>query len=595
MDEVSRTSDLVRRGAVYYCRRRCPQHLRRENVPAEKWLSLRTTDRRQAIERLDAARREIDEFFRAGYQPAPSGIVATTARLRRPDHPDLPVLGEEEVTPLARKFFRAAQRDLDLRSTDMLVLDAETRAEWFRELEDEWGRLNHLSDDEEHPADGAEIATLRGAGRRCSYDSAAATLLRSYLHRAMRQVKAIEIARMRGDYRDVITDSLFADPEPHAPAVERTEPLPAARTNTGLGAVVDAWAREGAVAPKGIDAHRAVVRWFHERVGDLSVEEMTHREVRLFKDTLVKEGVTPANVNTKLQRLRTLLQFAVASGHIPANPATGISVRDKDAARRKPREFDLASLNAIFSSPVYADDVRPTQGRGEAAYWLPLLGLFTGARLEELAQLRPLDVAQERYIGAADEDRVTWVIRIVQDEEDGLKTKNAGSERRVPVHAELERLGFLRFAQAAIEAGQSRLFPLLKANIYGRYGAKWGEWWSRYRRDVCMVTDRRMVFHSFRHTFKYQARHVGMIEGVQRQIMGHSPGDTADSYGPGGYSLHQLVEGMRLYRVPGLLLPAPPPMFRQASAGDSREMRRSGDPAPPLQRVAADALQSSMK
>lgn len=48
-----------------------------------------------------------------------------------------------------------------------------------------------------------------------------------------------------------------------------------------------------------------------------------------------------------------------------------------------------------------------------------------------------------------------------------------------------------------------------------------------------------------------------MIEGVQRQLMGHSPGDTADEYGASRYNLHQLVDGMRLYRIAGLILPSP--------------------------------------
>lgn len=62
-----------------------------------------------------------------------------------------------------------------------------------------------------------------------------------------------------------------------------------------------------------------------------------------------------------------------------------------------------------------------------------------------------------------------------------------------------------------------------------------------------------MVFHSFRHTFKDYARLAGIQEGVQRQIMGHSSGDVADNYGS-GFPLHQLVEGMRHFKVPGLTI-----------------------------------------
>ena len=35
---------------------------------------------------------------------------------------------------------------------------------------------------------------------------------------------------------------------------------------------------------------------------------------------------------------------------------------------------------------------RPQGGKGEASFWLPLLALFTGARLGEIASLRASEV-----------------------------------------------------------------------------------------------------------------------------------------------------------------------------------------------------------
>lgn len=45
-----------------------------------------------------------------------------------------------------------------------------------------------------------------------------------------------------------------------------------------------------------------------------------------------------------------------------------------------------------------------------------------------------------------------------------------------------------------------------------------------------------------------------MVEGIQRQIMGHSGDDVADDYGS-DYYLHPLVEGMAMFKIPGLKLP----------------------------------------
>lgn len=59
-------------------------------------------------------------------------------------------------------------------------------------------------------------------------------------------------------------------------------------------------------------------------------------------------------------------------------------------------------MRAIFASPLYTGargaKARPEPGgflAFDACHWLPLLGHLTGARLEELAQLRPEDVMPE--------------------------------------------------------------------------------------------------------------------------------------------------------------------------------------------------------
>lgn len=321
--------------------------------------------------------------------------------------------------------------------------------------------------------------------------------------------------------------------------------------------IVDLWAAERKPVQKGIDTHRAVARWFYEREGQIPVDRITRKQVLSFKNKLVAEGQSPANINMKLSRLRTLLQWAFNNDHTSANVADGITIKDTDRARNQRLPFDLPALRQIFSGPVHANGARPAGGKGEAAYWLPLLALFTGARLEELGQLRPGDVAEMDYPDADGGDQRGWFIRLTEDRKDDAETdtrlKNADSERVVPLHPALERLGFIKFVEAAIAAKTARLFPLLKPNVYGRLSAKWGEWFGPYLRTTCGITDKRMVFHSFRHTFKHYARSAGIIEGVQRQIMGHSPGDTADEYG-NGYPLHQLVAGMATYRVPGLII-----------------------------------------
>lgn len=141
--------------------------------------------------------------------------------------------------------------------------------------------------------------------------------------------------------------------------------------------------------------------------------------------------------------------------------------------------------------------------------------------------------------------------------------KNDASERLVPVHPKLIELGFIEYVQG-LGKQKGRIFPELPEDIYGNPAAKWGEWFGGYLRKVCKVTDSRMTFHSFRHTFKDYARSARIEEGVQRELMGHEGGDVADQYGS-GYALHVLVDAMATYRVPGLTIP-PRPRLRRLPA-----------------------------
>jgi integrase len=334
-------------------------------------------------------------------------------------------------------------------------------------------------------------------------------------------------------------------------------PVPIAKAVSGEGVmldttIVDLWAAERKPADRTKANYRRVAEWFYERAGKLSVELITRKHVLAFKDWLIEDGQTPANTNVKIGNLRTLLQWAVDNDYASENAARGISVK---APPNRRRSFDLSALNAVFGGPVHTRGARPSQGRGEAAYWIPLLALYTGARLEEIGQLRVSDVRQISYPDAHGDMQQGWFLSIIENtDEEGqaTKLKNDESERLVPVHPEIERLGFIAYVQA-LEDRKGRVFPLLKPGAWNVITAKWGEWFGRYLRQDCKVTDRRIVFHSFRHTFKDYARSAGIDEGIQRQIMGHSSQDVADNYGS-GFPLHRLVSAMASYRVPGLAI-----------------------------------------
>ena len=329
-----------------------------------------------------------------------------------------------------------------------------------------------------------------------------------------------------------------------------------------LADVLDKWKAERTPQPRTVRDLTRTVKRFEAVVGKLAVQDVTKQHVIAFKDALLAEGKTPENINVIIPFLGTLFNYAVDNDLIPSNHAKLKKFPEKKRAKDKRREFNKDELGALFSGPVHKAGSRPIGGAGEAAYWLPLLALYTGARQTELGQLHPDDVYEEAYFGEGDTEKSAWVMRFAENEERGQKVKNEGSERRVPIHADLIALGFLKVVAAAKAERRTRIFHKINPTAEGELMGNWSKWFSRYLRKVCGVTDDRVVFHSFRHSFKHYARDVDVPTEVSNEITGHETGDVANQYGGLEYPLRPLVEGMALYRVPGFTLPPPPASLR---------------------------------
>ena len=322
--------------------------------------------------------------------------------------------------------------------------------------------------------------------------------------------------------------------------------------------IFNRWQSEGHKRPKTIAMVKASCIRFHDSIGSVPVEQVTKANVIAFKNHMVEAGQSISNANIRLSHISALLGWAARNGIVPSNVALGTSIPNPQSRKSRRKPFKLPELKEIFGSPVFSEGVRPAGGKGEAAYWIPTIALYTGARVREIAQLRCGDIRDSEFADGDGNMRRSWFFSIAEDtDEAGLQTaiKTDASERLVPVHPKLIELGFIDYVQKLSDQ-KGRVFPLLPVDIYGNPAAIWGEWFSGYLRKVCGVVDKRMTFHSFRHTFKDYARDARIEEGIQRQIMGHEGGDVADSYGS-GYSLHIIVDAIAAYRVPGLILTGP--------------------------------------
>ena len=406
---------LIKRGSTYYFRRVIPQPLRPLFGGRREWVeSLKTKDRNAAgrLCRLQAVRTD-------------ALIVEAESALNEKLPEAAPLRSAVSVPQLASRLANGWRKERDFYA-------AQDRLSEFE------GRLQLALKD--------HLAAQRGG-----FPELAAEVSPSSSEAMVLAIRAI----LTGDGAASLPEIIVADPASSL-----------AGDTINLSRLIERWSVESKPTEKSLQMWCRTCRDFDASSGALPVANITKKHVLAFKDLMLATGSSPATINNRLNQLRSLFRFAMANDLISADPTAGVKVPVSKRAKESRIPYDPIALKALFGGPVHAQGARPKNGALEAAYWLPLLALFTGARLNELGQLRTSDIAQEvmppDYGGG-----VVWVIRITADEVEGLKLKSASSARRVPVHAALVELGFLDYLDAVKATGSVKLFPALRPDRFG--------------------------------------------------------------------------------------------------------------------------------
>jgi integrase len=212
-------------------------------------------------------------------------------------------------------------------------------------------------------------------------------------------------------------------------------------------------------------------------------------------------------INKSIERISSLFKFATSKPkyELSYNPFSGQSLDESDGQHREP--FTFGELVQLFSAEEHANRKYKTA----YSYWLPLMGMLTGARLNELCQL---------YL--SDFEIVDGVHCIsIQDEEEGQRVKNKSAKRIVPVHDKLIEAGLIRYVDRLRAEGEERLFPTLTCHEKGGYGAIPSKWFSKFKERCGILEKQTKVFHSFRHTFISSLLDDDVPETAIAPIVGH--------------------------------------------------------------------------
>jgi integrase len=249
--------------------------------------------------------------------------------------------------------------------------------------------------------------------------------------------------------------------------------------------------------------------------------------------------ISAKTINSQyLVTIAAVFNWAIAEQLATANPFKGLSVVDPVAATDRRDRFEVPQLNKLFKSGPWAypwaDD-----GRKSGAYWVPLLCLFHGLRLAEAAGLRVEDVGEEAGVP---------VLRIVPYE--GRTLKTADARATLPIHPELQRLGFITFVDAQREAGAVLLFPDGAATKGREVGANLGAWFSRHVRRL-ELEGTKLGMHSFRHNFEDALREAQLPDRTALALARRTEAGSSSVYG-GGLSTALKAEALAKVAYPDL-------------------------------------------
>lgn len=171
---------------------------------------------------------------------------------------------------------------------------------------------------------------------------------------------------------------------------------------------------------------------------------------------------------------------------------------DREEGENKQRAFLSQELKRLFEG----DEMR-SFAVNEALlhhYWLPHIGLFTGARVNEICQLNPqTDILQDDESGAW----YFWITKETEADNRIRKSVKTGESRKVPIHKKLIELGFIDYAQRMKKAGHKLIFPLWQP-INRRASGDAEKWFRQFLRDTKLRDEtpkaKILGMHAFRHT-----------------------------------------------------------------------------------------------
>ncbi|MGY0788071.1 DUF6538 domain-containing protein [Azospirillum argentinense] len=550
---------IIRRGNVYWYRRGIPATIQHIVGKGTHWcVSLRTSDSTEAKRLAAATNLEVQKAFDAAMKQVRLPKNPQTLQAGVPKVLDVKGACALAVTAAQYRERYAFHAAVNSKRPEGTLKLAELRKGLVTAGEDSELLIAALFED-----------TLRDANYLIAPDSPAYKVGLSKFRSTLTGAVDNAIQWADGEF-DYIPDHVMAESEPTKPS------------GMTITEAAERYAAERGIAERQLHELRSVVRQFKEAIGrDALLRSLTRDECFDFKTLIQKkpsvlvgedqrlslpqlikkyedqsvERLTVVTVRKILSSLQALFTWAEANGQITGNPVKGMVPAKPKRAQLTPKRLPFSGddIKIIFNSPLYTgarSAARLTEPGtyfvSDHRFWLPLLGLWTGCRLEELGQA---DAADVKY------DAGIWFLDITTLDPSGKKVqeknlKTVSSKRIVPLHPTIIAANFPQYVEMV---KGNRLFPLLFPDRFGTFTASYSKLFGRWL-DRSGISDPLKVFHSFRHSFKDACRAAQIPVEIHDRLTGHASNTVGGAYGI-GVPLTVLSEHMNRITYPTFVTP----------------------------------------
>ncbi|ELF6474858.1 tyrosine-type recombinase/integrase [Vibrio cholerae] len=273
---------------------------------------------------------------------------------------------------------------------------------------------------------------------------------------------------------------------------------------------------------------------------DKPIDKLTRNDLLEVRTALINRGLKTLTVNGYMQDIRAIFNNAEALGLIVKSPAVKLNIKDRDIKEPKAlTESEVIALIDYFKHGYFTEARRSKKTLEGMKYlkWVPQIAAVTGARLNEILQLRKGDIRQSA-------NGLCWYIDI-NDRGDNV-VKNKSSNRVVPLVDGAYGFDLELFLSEVVNTcndDSDNIFRL-KNSERTKNTSRIIHQINEYRKNRPNSVPENLTMHSLRHTMATLCLNKKMPESFAKEILGHTQSITYGLYGSAGVDVETMYDEM---------------------------------------------------